>query len=348
MTAPYEPPATEPAPTPRREGRRKRRRQRDDVMVPTMEFESYYGRNIVKPAPWKAEIPAYLFLGGLAAGTGLLASGGEMTGRAELQRNARLVSLAALSGSTAVLVKDLGKPSRFLNMMRTVKLTSPMSIGTWILTGFGGFTGIAAATEVAKMVLPRPAKAELAFILPAATRVSSWGAGAFAAPLAAYTAVLLSDTATPTWHEAYRQLPFVFVGSALAASGGAAMITTSVDECGPARNVAVGGAVVDLVADAIMERHLGMLAEPMHEGRAGAYLRAAKVLTVAGAALTLIGGRRRPVAALAGAALLAGSACTRFGIFEAGIASAKDPRYTVEPQKARLAARREQQRQEAS
>ncbi len=125
--------------------RRPRRRRADDVMVPEAAFTSYYGRPVVKPAPWKHEIPAYLFLGGLAAGSALIASGAELTGRVTLQRNARLVALGALSGSGAVLVADLGKPSRFLNMMRTVKLTSPMSVGSWILAGQGTFPSAAAA-----------------------------------------------------------------------------------------------------------------------------------------------------------------------------------------------------------
>lgn len=307
-------------------------------MVPDAQFSSYYGRQIVKPAPWTWEIPAYLYLGGLAAGSSLLASGGEISGRHELQRNARLVSLVALGGSTAALVADLGKPSRFLNMMRTVKLTSPMSVGSWILAGFGGFTGLAAFSEVMHVLLPDdvPGKA----LWPIGDRLTSIGAGLFSAPLAAYTAVLLSDTATPTWHEAYHELPFVFVGSALACAGGAALITTRPEQTGPARVMVVGGSTLEIVAHQIMEKRLGLLAEPMHEGRPGLMLNAAQALTVGGALLGAIGGRHRGVAAAAGVALNAGSALTRFGIFYAGIASAKDPKYTVIPQRERLAARR--------
>lgn len=317
---------------------RRRKGRRDDVMVPDAQFSSYYGRPIVKPAPWTWEIPTYLYLGGLAAGSSLVASGGEMTGRHELQRNARLVSLVALGGSTAALIGDLGKPSRFLNMMRTVKLTSPMSVGSWILAGFGAFTGAAAFSEVMHFVLPEDVP--LKELWPIGDRLTAIGAGFFSAPLAAYTAVLLSDTATPTWHEAHQELPFVFVGSSLACAGGAAMATTSPRETGPARFMAVTGSVVELVAHAVMERRLGLLAEPLHEGRAGTLLTAAKAATVAGAALTVVGGRNRAVAALAGLALNAGSALTRFGIFYGGIESAKDPKYTVIPQKQRLAARR--------
>lgn len=319
-------------------GRRRKRGRREDVMVPDAQFSSYYGRQIVKPAPWTWEIPAYLYLGGLAAGSSLLASGGEMTGQQELQRNARLISLVALGGSTATLIADLGKPSRFLNMMRTIKLTSPMSVGSWILAGFGTFTGIAAFSEVMHFVLPD--EVPLQELWPIGDRLTSIGAGMFSAPLAAYTAVLLSDTATPTWHEAYHELPFVFVGSALACAGGAAMITTRPEQTGPARIMVAAGSTLEVVAHQIMEKRLGLLAEPMHEGRPGLMLKAAKALTVGGALLGALGGRRRSLATAAGVALNAGSALTRFGIFYAGIASAKDPKYTVIPQRERLAARR--------
>jgi hypothetical protein len=85
-----------------------------------------------------------------------------------------------------------------------------------------------------------------------------------------------------------------------------------------------------------MERSMGITAEPLHEGRAGTLMRASRVLTVAGAAGALLGGRSRTVSALSGLALMAGSACTRFGVFEAGQASARDPKYTVVPQRERL------------
>lgn len=325
-------------------GEGRRRRQRDDIMVPPMEFTSYYGHNIVKPAPWKSEIPSYLYLGGLAAGSALVAAGGEMTGRHELQRNSRLIALGALGGSMGALIKDLGKPSRFLNMMRTVKLTSPMSVGTWILTGFGTFTGIAATSEVMRYVVPADVPGQ--WFWPIGDRLASLGAGAFSAPLAAYTAVLLSDTATPTWHASYKQLPFVFVGSALAAAGGAAIAVTDPAECGPARRMATGGALLDLGAFHLLEGRLGLLGEPMRTGRPGRLLTAAKMLTLTGAALAPFSARSRAVGVLAGAALNAGSACTRFGVFEAGIASAKDPKYTVIPQRERLERRLEQSPEE--
>jgi hypothetical protein len=128
----------------------------------------------------------------------------------------------------------------------------------------------------------------------------------------------------------------VFVSSAAAASAGLGLIAAPVHETGPVRRMALGGAVLELVMEHRMERTMGITAEPLHQGTAGRLMRAAKVLTVAGAAGSLLARRSRAAAVVSGAALLAGSACTRFGIFEAGQESAKDPKYTVVPQRERL------------
>ena len=113
-------------------------------MVPDAEFTSYYDRPIVKPPPWENPIGAYLFLGGLAAASGMLAAGAELTGNARLRRNSRLSALGAVGLGAVALVIDLGRPERFLYMLRTVKLSSPMSVGSWILSGFSAFAGVAA------------------------------------------------------------------------------------------------------------------------------------------------------------------------------------------------------------
>jgi formate-dependent nitrite reductase membrane component NrfD len=310
-------------------------------MVPEAEFSSYYGRPVVKPAPWGHEIAAYLFFGGVAAGSGLLAAGGQLTGRPRLRRNARLSALAAVGLSGAALVADLGRPERFLNMLRTIKLTSPMSVGTWIFSAFSAGAGVAAIAEIDRVTAERLPLGPLRRLLRAVEELAGLEAATFAPPLAAYTAVLLADTATPTWNAAREDLPFVFVSSASLAAAGLAMITTPVAESGPARRLAVLGVAGDLAATTIMERRMDpTAAEPLHHGRAGRMLRWSQALVLAGGAGTLLGGRHRAVAVASGVALLASSALTRFGIFEAGIESAEDPHYTVEPQKRRLAARR--------
>ncbi|MGZ6792188.1 MAG: NrfD/PsrC family molybdoenzyme membrane anchor subunit [Mycobacteriales bacterium] len=298
-------------------------------MVPPATFTSYYGRPVLKASPWEKDIPAYLFLGGLAAGSSLLGAGADLTGRPRLRRSGRLSALVAITVSFAALVHDLGKPSRFVNMLRVAKPTSPMSVGTWILSAYGPLAGLAAVTE-----LPVPR-----FLRPLG-RPAGIGAALTAPAVASYTAVLLADTATPAWHEAHRELPFVFVGSAAAASGGLGMLAAPRGESGPAQRLAIGGALLELAAEHRMERSMGLAAEALHEGRPGQLVRAAKALTTSGTVLALGARRSRGLGVLSGALLLAGSACTRFGVFEAGQESARDPRYVVVPQRERLDARR--------
>ncbi|HEY7722099.1 MAG TPA: NrfD/PsrC family molybdoenzyme membrane anchor subunit [Pedococcus sp.] len=321
-------------------GNAARRRRRDEtVMVPDVEFESYYGRGVVKVPPWGHEIPAYLFLGGLAAGSGLVGAGGAARNLPGLRRGGRLAALVAVALGGGALAKDLGRPDRALNMMRTVKLTSPMSVGSWILAGFGAFAGLSVVTEAGR-ALPDQGSL-LARALRVADPPAAVGSALLSAPLAAYTAVLLSDTAAPTWHESYRELPFVFVGSANAAAAGLALVLSPADETAPVRAMAASGAALELGACELLKRRMDpLLAEPLHEGRAGRLLRVSEVLTAAGALGAALFGRHRKAAAVSGLALMAGSALTRFGIFEAGMESARDPRYTVQPQRERLEKRR--------
>lgn len=307
---------------------RRGRRSAERSMVPRPTFRSYYGEPIINPPRWEAlNIAGYLFLGGLAGASSVIAGGAELTGRPVLARAGKVAALAAIGGSAAALVKDLGRPARFGNMLRTVKPTSPMSIGSWLLAAYGPLAGAAAAAAVTGW-------------FPRLGRAATAGAALTGPAVAAYTGVLLADTAVPAWHEAHRQLPFTFIGSAAAAAGGLGMIVAPVAEAGPARRAALFGAVVETVSSSAAERGMGIVAQAYQQGRAGTLLRAAKALTVAGAlGGALFGGRSRTAAALSGAALLAGSVCTRFGIFEAGMASARDPKYTVVPQRERLARR---------
>jgi len=315
-------------------GRRRRGGRGERAMVPGAKFTSYYGRPVIKAPVWKSDIPGYLFMGGLAAGSSLLGAGGDLTGRPALARAGRLSGLGGILVSLGLLVHDLGKPERFLNMLRVAKPTSPMSVGTWILTAYGPLAGLAAGAHL----LPPPVRRNsLGRLAAALGRPAGLGAAVMAPAVASYTAVLIADTAVPSWHEAYPELPFVFVGSAAAAAGGLAMVTVPRAQAAPARRSALLGAGLELAAAQRMETRLGLVGEPFSEGRAGTLLRTARALTGGGAVVgALLGRRSRAASTLAGAALVAGSACTRFGIFEAGMASAKDPKYTVIPQRERV------------
>ncbi len=294
-------------------------------MVPDAEFQSYYGQPVIKPPVWKVpDVPGYLYLGGLAGASATMAALADATGRPALRRIGRLASALGATASVGALIHDLGKPERFLHMLRVFKPTSPLSVGSWILAPFGTLCSAAAASE-------------LTGIAPRLGSAAGAGAGLLGPAMTTYTAVLLADTAVPAWHEAHPQLPVVFAGSALASAGGVGLLAGS--EAGPARRMAVLGAAVELGATEVMERSIGLPGETYRTGRAGTLLRTARALTVAGGLGALFGRRSRVLSALSGLLLNAGAATTRFGIFEAGMQSARDPRYTVVPQRQRLAER---------
>jgi len=299
-------------------------------MVPEAEFRSYYGRQIIKSPTWKVpDVPAYLYLGGVAGVSAALAALADVTDRPALRRVGRFGALFGATVSVGALVHDLGRPERFLNMLRVFKPTSPLSVGSWILAPFGTLAGAAAMSE-------------LTGIAPQLGRLAGVGSGILGPALTTYTAVLLANTAVPAWHEAYRELPFVFAGSAMASGGGLGLLAG--DQSGPARKVAVAGAALELAATAVLERRIGFTASAYTTGRPGAVLKAARGATVAGALAALAGvratGPRRRALSILGALLVnAGSAATRYGVFDAGMASARDPAYTVIPQRQRLDAR---------
>ncbi|MGP3935177.1 NrfD/PsrC family molybdoenzyme membrane anchor subunit [Nonomuraea sp. KM88] len=305
---------------------------RERAVVPEAEFRSYYGRPVLKPPVWhEPHMPTYLYLGGMSGASSTIAVMARLTGRTRLDRTARIAAAAGASLGAALLAAELGRPERFLNMLRIFKPTSPMSVGSWILAAQGGLSAVALPG-----VLPGAVPGVLPGVLPAAGDAALLATGVTGPLTATYTAVLVADTAVPAWHEAYRELPFLFAGSAMAAAGAVAMLGTPRAQAGPARAVAALGAATETVAGAVMERRLGFVGEPYRTGRAGRLMRAARALTVGGGLLAVVAGRSRALTALAGAALTAGSLCTRFGILEAGRASAADPKYTVVPQRQRL------------
>jgi len=293
------------------------------------EFRSYYGQPILKVPVWRPSIPLYFFVCGLAGASGALAFAARVLGHRRLARGATFAALAGVAASPPLLIEDLGRPARFYNMLRVFKVTSPMSVGTWVLTAFGAAIGVAGSCE-------------LFGVLPRIKLVAQALGGLLGLPLATYTGALIADTAVPTWHEARRELPFVFAGGAAASAGGLAAIVTPAAEAGPARRLAVLGGVLEIAAVQAMERQLGpLLAEPYRRGPVGRLTRFAELAAAGGTTLLALGGRRRAPAVVGGALLLVGALAERFAVFEAGLASARDPKYTVVPQRERVEQRME-------
>jgi hypothetical protein len=316
---------------------RRRGGPREELQVPKAEFRSYYGRPIIKAPVWKnPDVPLYLFLGGLAGTSAGLGALGAATDRPTLRRTGRLAAAGGAVGGTVFLIHDLHRPSRFHHMLRVLKPTSPLSVGTWILSPFATFAAATAASEVAGTVLRGDDRSTLRRLVHRAGDVSGVASAVIGPALATYTAVLFSNTAVPTWHEAHRELPVVFAGSAAAAGGGMGLVGSSVRDNLPAARLAVGGAALELAAGEYMERKLGLLGDVYGKGRAGVLMKASKACLAAGAVGAVVGRKKRWSAALSGLALMAGSALTRFGVFDAGIASANDPAHIVVPQRERI------------
>jgi formate-dependent nitrite reductase membrane component NrfD len=289
---------------------------------------SYYGRPVIKEPAWTPEVPIYFFTGGMAGASAGLALGARLAGNRRLARVATANAFAGVAVSPVLLISDLGVRTRFLNMLRVFKLTSPMSVGSWILAVEGGVVTVAAAHEFLGW-FPRPL-----------ARVAQGLAAVFGMPLATYTAALISNTAVPAWHEGRTELPFAFAGGSAMAAGGAAAILLRDETGGPARRLAIIGAATEAVAMEILQRRMGNVADPYRTGVAGK-LEKATMAAAGGGGLVLAAAearKSRRLGVAGGALTLLGSLLGRWMVFRAGFQSAREPGYTVGPQRERLGA----------
>ena len=281
------------------------------------EVRSYHGQAIIKEPVWTWEIPCYFFTGGLAGASAGLAYLAGVRDNPVLARRTWAVSMLGIAISPGFLISDLGRPMRFLNMLRMFKVTSPMSVGSWVLSGSGATTSIAAA------------HAWLG-IFPRAARLADPAAALLGLPLCTYTAALIANTAVPVWHEARLELPLVFASGAALSAGAAATIATPVAHAAAARRLALGAAAVEVGTKRLMKTRLGEQGEPYGEGAPRRFTQAMHVCTaVGGALLAWRGARSRAAAAAGGTLLLTAAFCARWSTFKAGFASVADPKYVV-------------------
>lgn len=180
---------------------------------------SYYDYPVLKAPVWKWEIVWYFFFGGLAAGCYIIASLAALFGSREDRATARTgyyLSLLALLPCPPLLIKDLGRPERFLNMLRIFKLRSPMSMGVYGLIALSFFSGITAVIQAARDgVLGAWWGARWLARLP--QRAIAAPGAFFATFLGGYTGVLLAATSVPLWSRS-KLLGGVFISSALSTS----------------------------------------------------------------------------------------------------------------------------------
>jgi hypothetical protein len=295
---------------------------RDAARAPELRAEpeprTYYDLPVLKPAPWRWYIPMYFHTGGVAGASAVIGAAASLGGLPRLAHRAHLLALAGDLASAGLLVADLGRPARFLDMLRVVRPTSPMSVGSWLLTGAG-------ATGALAIVRPRLAS------VPGAI------AGAM---LTTYTAVLLGNTATPIWRAVRRSLPHLFGASAAAAAVSALELfppPSGREGARERRTLAVLGGVArvaELVGHVKVARDLrGEVGAPLERGRAAALWRTSIACGIGALVATFVPGRAARI--VRGVLGTAASVAMRAAIVDAGKRSARDPRAaTVTPRPA--------------
>ena len=290
-------------------------------------LSGYYGQPIVKPPVWTWQIGLYLFVGGTAGMSGVIALAGFLTGQSlDFVRAALGVAFAGALASPVLLIWDLGRPTRFLNMLRVFKWRSAMSMGVWTLFLFSGFAGSAFVLVEAWNVLvqngvPSTALSGLLSALLAGTALSG-------AVLATYTGVLLGATAIPVWSAHHKLLPFHFgiVGLASAAS----ILELLGFRLAALNAIALTVAALETGVGVWLEiARQGATARAIHDGTPGLLLRIAGLLTGPVPLIARIFGWV-PVAAVC---FLIGAVSSRYGWVLAGRFSARDPEEVIATQK---------------
>ncbi|PTL79655.1 NrfD/PsrC family molybdoenzyme membrane anchor subunit [Vitiosangium sp. GDMCC 1.1324] len=297
------------------------------------ESPSYYGQPAIKEPVWIWSIPLYFYVGGVAGAASVLGAAADSAGGDGLKalgRKCRWVGTVGDIVSSGLLIYDLGRPERFLNMLRVFRPTSPMSVGSWVLVTSGAMNTASLLFAGRRGWLGRSGE---------------WAArmaGLLGLPLSGYTAVLISNTAVPVWQATRKTLPLLFMSSAAAGVGSLLeLLPHSREEERVLRLFGTVGKVGELMAGVAVQHdasRLEVLERPLKHGPSGRMWMAAKACTAASLVLGLWPGRRKWTK-VAGALLgTAGAVLTRFAVFHAGKASASDPQATFQPQRQGLGA----------
>jgi hypothetical protein len=287
--------------------------------APIAGAEDYYNLPVLKPPTWTWEVPLYFFVGGIAGVSAVIAFVGHLF-RADprMVRVALWIPLVGAGLCPALLISDLGRPLRFLNMLRVFKWRSAMSMGSWILFGFGGFAFLALATnELILYGIQFP-------FLHSLRWVGEFGGALTGLLLASYTGVLIGATAIPVWHENRRLLPGHFLTSGL---GGSSAILELFGFLVPATQIlGFAAAGIETMIGAVLELRHGRVNAPLHHGRSGWTIRIAGALEGPVALFIRILWHGSAIGRYAAAAcFLFGALCSRYAWISAGRASAHDP-----------------------
>jgi len=281
----------------------------------------YYGIPLLKEPAWTWEIPLYFFVGGAAGAAAVVGAIARYTGAdRKLVRDARWIAAAGSVLSPALLIADLGRPERFLAMLRVFKPQSPMSVGVWTLLGFSGGT---AAIVFAEFMRERYGPSLPIRVLENAGQAASL---AFGLPFSNYTGVLIGATAIPVWNENVRELPIHFGMSGLAAAVGMLELMGH-QKSRALQMLGIGAALFEVWEGWRLESRSLAGLDPLKHGLSGSITRAGGILSgpvpIGLRALSLATGSSK-LRRWAAISAVAGSLITRFAWIQAGHVSARD------------------------
>jgi len=284
----------------------------------------YYGQHLLKEPQWTKLIPPYFFVGGAAGALGVIGALADVLGKeADVALTARWMALGGAALSGALLTIDLGRPSRFLNMLRVFKPQSAMSMGSWILSGFSASAGLASFADLLQATMGRNGFATMA------GAVGRTGLALFGMPFHNYTGVLIGATAIPVWNSHIRQLPREFGMSGLQSA------VSLLEVAGYERRTSLN--ILGLLSSGMetveFARELSNSKEenqPLRKGASGALVITAAALSgpvplgLRIASMVAPKKHHRKLRFAAACAGIVGSLCLRYGWVKAGAVSAQD------------------------
>lgn len=305
--------------------------------------QTYYDQPMIKEPTWKWPVPVYFWMGGVAGGAAVVGAAARLLGGPEQRatvRHARWLALALGALCPIPLIQDLGRPSRFLHMLRVVKIASPLNLGTWILAAFGLTSGVLAARQAAEDGFLIGREGALGRALRAAPDGPLTVAhGALGVALGGYTGIVLTSSAVPVWAARGVALGPLFESTAIASGAAAVSLIGEVSgEAMPGASTAL-----DVIQTAAQLAQLGAtiafetgkperIARPLRRGLWGRVYQVGAVgagvvapLALRVGALALGKRRGRWLSTTAAALTLAGALIERVALVEAGKVSARDP-----------------------
>lgn len=280
--------------------------------------DSYYGLPVLKPPVWTWEIPLYLFLGGIAGVSCCMAFAAQVfMPDPALIRTALWIALVAAGICPLLLIADLGRPARFLAMLRVAKIQSPMSVGVWTLVAFSGcvFVGL-----VGNELILRGYMSPLIIGVRLAGELTGALTGLI---LAAYTGVLIGATANPVWSHNRRALPPHFLAAALGGAAGILELFGFFNR--PTEIMGLIAAAVETLLGVHFEFSRLPVNTPLHRGKSAWAFRIAGAMAGPGALILRLLSDSVPARRAAAICFLTGTLISRYAWIWAGVASARDP-----------------------